>query len=110
MPFSHEEFFKKSMADPGVKAAYDALDGEFTLFEEMLEARKRAGLTLEQVAEKMGTTPSVVSRLSTSKHSPSISTLKKYAKAVGHRLEVKLIPEKPLSRGSSSQKSKKKAI
>ncbi|MBI6546727.1 MAG: helix-turn-helix transcriptional regulator [Cyanobacteria bacterium NC_groundwater_1444_Ag_S-0.65um_54_12] len=109
MPLSHDDFFKKSLEDPEVKAAYDALEQEFTLFEELLEARKRAGLTLEQVAEKMGTKPSVISRLSTSKHSPSVNTLKKYAKAVGHRLEIRMIPENP-DNSAKQQNSKKRAI
>jgi transcriptional regulator with XRE-family HTH domain len=42
----------------------------------------------------MGTTKSAVSRLEAGgKHSPSLTTLKKYAQAVGCRLEIKLVPE-----------------
>lgn len=107
---SHEEFRKKLLAEPQVRAAHEAQAEEFALFEQLYEARKRAGLTLEQVAEKMGTKPSAVSRLGTSKHSPSISTLKKYAEAVGHRLEVKLVPEKSVEQGSPAPRSKRKAI
>jgi transcriptional regulator with XRE-family HTH domain len=48
-----------------------------------------------EVAERMGTKPPAVARLESSlisgKHSPSIATLKKYAKAVGCRLEIKLV-------------------
>ncbi|MBM3267654.1 MAG: helix-turn-helix transcriptional regulator [Candidatus Sericytochromatia bacterium] len=107
---SHEEFRKRLLADPEVQEAYDAQAEGFTLFEQLFEARKRAGLTLEQVAEKMGTKPSAVSRLGSSKHSPSISTLKKYAKAVGHRLEVKLVPEKSEGNESSAPRTKKNAM
>jgi transcriptional regulator with XRE-family HTH domain len=42
----------------------------------------------------MGTTKSAVSRLEAGgKHAPSLATLKKYAHAVGCRLEIKLVPE-----------------
>jgi transcriptional regulator with XRE-family HTH domain len=42
----------------------------------------------------MGTTKSAVSRLEAGgKHAPSLTTLKKYAHAVGCRLEIKLVPE-----------------
>ena len=59
----------------------------------MLTARSRIGLTQEEVADLMGTTKSAVSRLeATGKHAPSLTTLKKYAQAVGCRLEIKLIP------------------
>jgi transcriptional regulator with XRE-family HTH domain len=42
----------------------------------------------------MGTTKSAVSRLEAGgKHAPSLTTLKKYAHAVGCRLEIKLVPD-----------------
>ncbi len=61
----------------------------------MLKARSRAGLTQDAVAEKIGTTKSAVSRLeSASKHAPSLTTLTRYAKAVGCELQVRLVPQK----------------
>ena len=63
------------------------------LVREMLAARVRAGLTQEAVAARMGTTKSAVSRLEAAgKHTPSVATLKKYAQAVGCRLEIKFVP------------------
>jgi len=60
---------------------------------ELLAARAIAGLTQEQVAESMGTTKSAVSRLeAVGRHSPSVSTLKKYARAVGCKVEIRLVP------------------
>lgn len=41
----------------------DALEAEFELICALMEARARAGLTQAEVAERMGTTPSVVARL-----------------------------------------------
>ena len=63
----------------------------------MLTARKRAGLTQADVAEKMGTKAPAIARLETSfsqksPHSPSLSTLRKYAEAVGCRLEIHFKP------------------
>ena len=66
----------------------------FTLVREMLSARSKSGLTQEAVAELMGTTKSAVSRLeSAGKHAPSLTTLKKYAQAVGCDLKIKFIPK-----------------
>lgn len=60
---------------------------------ELLTARVQAGLTQEDVAASMGTTRSAISRLEgAGKHSPSVSTLKRYAKAVGCDVEIRLIP------------------
>jgi anti-sigma factor RsiW len=79
-------------ADPAVKAAYDALDDEYSALRAILSARRDAGLTQAQVAERMGTTASAVSRLEASltseKHSPSFATLRKYAAACGKKLVI----------------------
>ncbi|MBF0612506.1 MAG: helix-turn-helix transcriptional regulator [Magnetococcales bacterium] len=93
---THDEMIAEWMGEPGFKAAYDALDDEFRLFDELLAARQRAGMTQSQVAERMGTKTPAVARLEAGggreKHSPSISTLRRYAEAVGCRLEIKLAP------------------
>jgi len=92
-PHDHKAFLKRAFKRKGFRKAYEDLKGEYTLAREMLGARSRVGLTQEAVAELMGTTKSAVSRLeSAGKHVPSLMTLKKYAQAVGCRLEIKLIP------------------
>jgi transcriptional regulator with XRE-family HTH domain len=71
------------------------LEPEYQVIDQLLKARARAGLTQDAVAERMGTTKSAVSRLEGSgKHSPSIGTLRRYAKAVGCDLQVRLVPHK----------------
>jgi DNA-binding XRE family transcriptional regulator len=95
----HEAFLKRALRSKGFKKAYEDLEEEYTLIREMLSARSRFGLTQEAVAELMGTTKSAVSRLeSAGKHVPSLTTLKKYAQAVGCRLEIKLVPNSRLTK------------
>lgn len=95
---THHQMVNEWTQDPEFKVAYDELETEFTLLRELLLARQQAGLTQAEVAEKMGTKPPSVTRLETAlsdnRHSPTIATLKKYAKAVGCRLEVHLVPAK----------------
>jgi len=71
------------------------MEPEFTLLRELLQVRQKAGLSQAEIAERMGTKAPAVTRLETSltsgKHSPSISTLKKYAQALGCHLEIKLV-------------------
>jgi ribosome-binding protein aMBF1 (putative translation factor) len=82
----------RMLANPAVKAAYDALEDEYTALRAILSARREAGLTQAQIAERMGTTASAVSRLeaslSSEKHSPSFATLRKYAAACGKKLVI----------------------
>ncbi|HYF97846.1 MAG TPA: helix-turn-helix transcriptional regulator [Coxiellaceae bacterium] len=81
---------------PEVKAAYDALEDEFDLMQEIITVKKRIKKTQAQIAEEMGTHASAVNRLELSlgngKHSPSLNTLRKYAKALGCKLEIRLKP------------------
>jgi DNA-binding XRE family transcriptional regulator len=92
---NHKAFLVKSKKRKGFTEAYEALELEYTVASQMLKARARAGLTQDAVAERMGTTKSAISRLeSAGKHAPSLATLKRYARAVGCEIQVKLVPQK----------------
>ena len=87
----HHAFLKKTLKRKGFREAYQELADGYDLVRELLAARSNAGLTQEEVAKQMGTTKSAVSRLEAGgKHSPSVATLKKYAKAVGCEVEIRL--------------------
>ena len=93
------------MKRKGFADAYAESAKEYELVRELLAARAKAGLTQEQVAESMGTTKSAVSRLeAVGKHSPSVSTLSKYATAVGCEVEIRLVPasERPPSAAATN--------
>jgi len=92
---THEELKQKAFKNRNVKEEYDKLDLEFQLLNEMLTARKEAGLNQSQIAEIMGTKQTAITRLESSlsmgNHSPSLSTLKKYANAVGCYLDIRFV-------------------
>ena len=90
------QFKRRALSRPEVKAAYDASAEEFAFLNEVLRARAESGLTQAQVAERVGTTQSAIARLESAepKHSPSIATLQKYAKALGYTVQVKLVKER----------------
>lgn len=92
----HAKFLARAKRRRGFTEAYEALALEYTLADQMLKARAKAGLTQDAVAERMGTTKSAISRLEAAgRHAPSLATLKRYAAAVGCELQVKLVPQKP---------------
>jgi predicted transcriptional regulator len=72
------------------RAEYDALAGEFETARELIAARAQAGLTQSEVAQRMGTTQSVVARLESGKQAPSLRTVQRYAQAVGGRAVVRI--------------------
>ena len=91
----HDELKQKALKRKSVRKEYEALEPEYKLLREMLAARQKAGISQAEIAKRMGTKPPAITRLETSltsgKHSPSIATLKKYAKALGYNLEIKFV-------------------
>ncbi len=105
MPRNFEQFKARALSRAKVRKAYDALEDEFTFLDEVLMARASAGLTQSELAAKVGTTQSAIARLEsgTSKHSPSVATLQRYAKALGYRLQIKLVKSRGSSRRGTGQ-------
>jgi len=93
MSSSLKKFKAKALRRPGVKAAYDALHDEFQFLDEILKARLATGLTQSEVAARCGTTQSAIARLESGarRHSPSLATLQRYAKALGYSVELRLV-------------------
>jgi len=89
----HSELKEKALKKKNVKTIYEALEPEFSLLRELLNARQKAGVSQAEIATLMGTKAPAITRLESSlssgKHSPSIA--KKYANALGCHLEIKLI-------------------
>jgi DNA-binding XRE family transcriptional regulator len=92
---THDQLVKAMLRKPGVKAEVARIEREEgELLDSLLKARMEAGLTQAEVAERMGTQAPSVARLerslATGKHSPSVATLRKYARACGKSLVLRL--------------------
>jgi DNA-binding XRE family transcriptional regulator len=102
VPHDHEAFIAKAKKRKGFKTAYESMEEEYAVIREMIAARRKSGLTQEGVAKRLATTKSAVSRLESSgKHAPSLATLKKYARAVNCRLQIKLVPKRANGRSKN---------
>ncbi|MDR3056490.1 MAG: helix-turn-helix domain-containing protein [Zoogloeaceae bacterium] len=93
---THDELMEKIISDPKVRAEVERLEREeMPMLDAILKARREAGMTQAQVAAAMGTKAPAVARLEnalvTGAPSPSLATLRKYAAAMGKRLEVRLV-------------------
>ena len=85
-----KELKTELLTDARTSAEYDAMADEFGMARELISARSRAGLTQSEVAQRMGTTQSVIARLEGGRRMPSIRTVQRYAQAVGARAVVHL--------------------
>jgi len=105
MTSTFRQFKARALKRPGVRKAYDELAEEFSFIDEVLKARAASGLTQAELAARVGTTQSAIARLEsgTPKHSPSIVTLQRYARAMGYRVEVKLVKERGLTARSKGR-------
>ena len=77
-----ERFKEESFKNPKFKAAYDALEDEFRLIEEMIDARRKKKMTQAQLAKKTGMQQTAIARLESGTSNPRYKTLSKVAKAL----------------------------
>ena len=85
---------EKALKDPEFKREYDRQQPEFALIRAVLDARMKKGLTQEDLADKIGTKQSVISRLESGRANPSFAFLKKLAQAFNSKLEIKFTSPK----------------
>src|ERR1700690_3729196 len=86
MTIPFEKLKARLLANPRVKAEYDALAQGFEIADELLRARLRAGLSQAELAVRMGTSQSTIARLENGHTLPSTKTLLRYAR--GNRQQV----------------------
>ena len=100
---SHKALKAKALSHPEVRAEYERLEEEFAFLDQFLRARAAAGLTQAQVAERIGTTQSAIARLESGagRRQPSLATLRKYARAVGCRIELRLVKDASALKGNT---------
>lgn len=79
---------RQALKNPKFKTEYDKLQPEFAIIRAVLHARIKRGVTQKQLAQKIGTKQSVISRLESGRANPSVAFLKKLAEALGASLQV----------------------
>lgn len=88
---SFSQLKKKLLADPEVKRLYDDLEPEYALIRAVIEKRLARKLSQQQLAKKVGTKQSAISRLESGASNPSFKFLQKVAVALGARLSISFI-------------------
>lgn len=85
------EYKAKKLENPEFKQAYDELEVEYAIMNEMLRAREELGMSQQELSTKTGITQPDISKLENGKANPSIGTLKKIAGAFGKKLLVQFV-------------------
>jgi ribosome-binding protein aMBF1 (putative translation factor) len=91
-----DEFKHEALSNQEVKEQYYELSPAYEIRKKLIALRLKAGLTQEDIAKKLKTQKSNISRLESvnSKISPKLSTISEYADAIGYKLKIEFEPKK----------------
>ena len=89
VPYS--ELKRKALQDPEIKAEYDRLEPEFAIIDSLIKKRLEKKISQTQLAKRMGTQQSALSRLESGNYNPSLKFLKKIATALDSRLQISIV-------------------
>lgn len=76
------------LKDPAFKKALEETELEYQIARSIIKARTERGLTQAQLAKKVKTRQSVISRVESAKTTPSLSFLKRLARALNISLQI----------------------
>ena len=85
---SYKMLKNKLLRDKEVKKIYDNLGPEFQLIQIIIDKRIKQGLTQTELAKKIGTKQSAISRLERGAYNPTVAFLRKLAQALGTELRI----------------------
>ena len=83
---------KRSEVESAFAEGFEVGYANFKIGVMLRQAREAAGLTQEDVAQRLSTTKSAISRIENHAEDIRLSTLNRYAKAVGANLQIRLTP------------------
>jgi ribosome-binding protein aMBF1 (putative translation factor) len=87
---SYSDFKKQVLKNKELRRAYDALAPEFAIAEAIIRKRLEQGITQAELAKRIGTRQSAISRLESGNYNPSIGFLDKVAKALNLNLMISM--------------------
>ena len=78
------------MKDDEFKAEYEKLKPRYDVISQIIEARTQTGVTQEELALRVGTQKSNISRLESGTYNPSLDFLIKVAHSLGKEMQITL--------------------
>jgi len=88
--YSFEKHLKEQLKNPAFKKAWDEIEIESSIAEGMIGKRIEKNISQRDLAKQINSTQAVISRIESMNANPSIKTLKKIAKALDAKLEIKI--------------------
>ena len=87
---NYKQFKKEVLKDKKIKEAYEELGPEFNFIRAIIKKRIDRGLSQEELAKKIGTKQSAISRLESGKYNPTFKVLNKVARALDSKIKISI--------------------
>lgn len=87
-----EAMLDRAARDPEYRAALDALRPYEDMARAIIRLRMELDISQEELARRVGTSPSAIARLESGQHRPSVETLRRVAKAFDRTLVIDFAP------------------
>ena len=87
---SFEEMKSDMLKNEEFKIEYEKLKPRYEAIEQIIRARKEQNITQAELAKRVGTQKSNISRLESGNYNPSLDFLAKIAESLGKKISVKL--------------------
>ena len=85
-----EEIHNRLMKDDEFKAEYEKLKPRYELIAQIIDTRSRLNITQEELAQRVGTQKSNISRFESGAYNPSLDFVTKVAKSLGKEVHISL--------------------
>ncbi len=85
---SFEEMKSDMLKDEEFKIEYEKLKPRYEAIEQIIRARKEQNITQAELAKRVGTQKSNISRLESGNYNPSLDFLAKIAESLGKKISV----------------------
>ena len=86
------EDLEQRLKNPQFREEYEQLEYDFVIMQALIDARKKLGLTQQQLAERTKINQADISKIEKGTSNPSLNTLKKLAKGMNMRLKIAFEP------------------
>ena len=85
-----EEVHSQLMKDEEFKAEFDKLKPRYELIAQIIDTRSQLNITQEELAQRVGTQKSNISRFESGSYNPSLDFVTKVAKSLGKEVHISL--------------------
>lgn len=92
-------------SDPTQELAERLVTADNRLLDDLVDLRKSRRLTQQQVADRLGVDQSAIARIESGDRDPHLSTLRRYALAIGAEVEHRVVGSNPRTRPAAQPAS-----